>query len=234
MRLILLLAVAPLLVPAQYRNQYPNRPAAHAPGVPSRGMPVQALSAAHAPAPPAPLGLRGPGVGFTGINPGALRSHSFGHRDRRGAPIGYYAAPYFYSSYGDYGSSLFDPNAYSAPEEPNISFDATANLLGEQIQRLTAQVEQLRSEQQQQQQASAPPVNASGTPQEAPPETPITVVLRDGRRLQVASYAVMDRVFWDFSRQPARRIPLANIDVAASTKATEAAGGEFPELGMSR
>jgi len=59
-------------------------------------------------------------------------------------------------------------------------------------------------------------------------------VLRDGQQLQVASYAVMDRVFWDFSKQPARRIAVADIDVAASTKATEATGGEFPELTAGR
>jgi len=45
---------------------------------------------------------------------------------------------------------------------------------------------------------------------------------------------VMNKVFWDFSQQPARRIPIANIDVAASKKATEAAGAEFPELAVSR
>jgi hypothetical protein len=100
-------------------------------------------------------------------------------------------------------------------------------LLGEQIQRLSAQVEQLRSEQQ-----PAPPANVSQAPQDAPPVSPITVVLRNGGQLQVANYAVMDRVFWDFSQRPARRIPISDIDVAASTKATEAAGAEFPELAV--
>jgi hypothetical protein len=104
--------------------------------------------------------------------------------------------------------------------------------LGEQIQRLSAQVEQLRNEQQQ----GAPPAPPASVeaPQDAPPVVPITVVLRDGQQLQVSSYAVMNKVFWDFSNQPARRIPVANIDVAASKKATEAAGAEFPELAASR
>jgi len=140
-------------------------------------------------------------------------------------------APYYYP-FGDYGTSSFNPYPYDPADEPNPSAnaDVTANLLGEQIQRLSAQVEQLRSEQQ-----PAPPVNVSQAPQEAPPAAaPITVVLRDGQRLQVANYAVMDRVFWDFSKQPARRIAVADIDVAASAKATEAAGGEFPELAVGR
>ena len=236
MRLIVLLAIAPLLVLAQY----PNRPAARAPGEYSRGLPVQAHSAARPPVPPAPLGSRslGPGflngTGFIGSNRDA-RSYSSGRssarRDRRGVPVGYYMAPYYYP-FGDYGTSSFSPDPYDPADEPNPAgnADVTANLLGEQIQRLSAQVEQRRSEQQ-----PAPPANASQAPQEAPPAAaPITVVLRDGQRLQVANYAVMDRVFWDFSKQPARRIAVADIDVAASAKATEAEGGEFPELAAGR
>jgi hypothetical protein len=233
MRLIVLLVIAPLLV----RAQYPNRPAAHAPGEFSRGLPVQAHSAARPPVGPAPLGSRslGPGflngTGFIGNNGGGSRSHSSGRRDRQSLPLGYFAAPYYYP-FGDYGTSSFNPYPYDPADDPNASAgaDVTANLLGEQIQRLSAQVEQLKSEQQ-----PAPPANASqAAPQEAPPVAPITVVLRDGQRLQVASYAVMGRVFWDFSKQPGRRIPVADIDVAASTKATEAAGGEFPELAAGR
>jgi hypothetical protein len=219
MRLIVLVAIAPLLT----WGQYPNRPAAHAPApFALGGPPPRTTSAARPPRAPQPIG---------GLPYGAERgrSHSSGRHDRRGGAVGYFVGAPFYYSYGDYGSTIFD----TPPEDPNNSSDAavTANLLGEQIQRLSAQVEQLRTEQQ------PPPAPAAATPtapKDAPPVAPITVVLRDGQRLQVASYAVMDRVFWDFSRQPARRIPLANIDVAASTKATEAAGGEFPALAISQ
>jgi hypothetical protein len=220
MRLILLVAIAPLLA----WTQYPNRPAAHAPApFALGGPPPRTGSAARPPSAPQPIG---------GLPYGAERgrSHTSGRRDRRGGAIGYFVGAPFYYSYGDYGNNIFD----MPPEDPNVSADAdvTANLLGEQIQRLSAQVEQLRTEQQQST-APAPPVAAQAA-SEAPPVTPITVVLRDGRRLQVASYAVMNQMFWDFSQQPARRIPVASIDVTASTKATEAAGGEFPELAVSR
>jgi len=151
------------------------------------------------------------------------------HRSHRGRPGGYIVAAPFYYSYGEYGNSIFD----TPPEEPMVSpdVDVMANLLGEQIQRLSAQVEQLRNEQR-----PAPPAPSASVeaPQDAPPVVPITVVLRNGQQLQVSSYAVMNKVFWDFSQQPARRIPVDNIDVAASKKATEAAGAEFPELAVSR
>jgi hypothetical protein len=158
------------------------------------------------------------------------------HRSHRGRPGGYIVAAPFYYSYDPYGNSIFNGNGIfdTPPEEPSISpdVDVMANLLGEQIQRLSAQVEQLRNEQRQGA-APAPPASAEA-PQDAPPVVPITVVLRDGQQMKVSSYAVMNKVFWDFSQQPARRIPVANIDVAASKKATEAAGAEFPELAASR
>jgi hypothetical protein len=46
----------------------------------------------------------------------------------------------------------------------------------------------------------------------------------------VQNYAVMGDSFWDFSRQPARRIAISSLNIEASTKATEASGGEFPAL----
>ena len=223
MRFIVLAAMASLLASAQY-PRYPNRPAAHAPApFALGGPPPRTGSAARPPRAPTPIG---------GLPYGAERTANYwrgDHHSRRGYPGGYIVAAPFYYSYGDYGNSIFD----TPPEEPPVSNDADVmtNLLGEQIQRLSAQVEQLRNEQRQAAPAPAAPVEA---PQDAPPIVPITVVLRNGQQLHVSSYAVMNKVFWDFSQQPARRIPIANIDVAASKKATEAAGAEFPELSANR
>ena len=219
MRLILLAAMAPLLAPAQY----PNRPAAHAPApFALGGPPPRTGSAARPPRAPTPIG----GMPF---NSERTRNFRGDHRFRRSRPSAFIVGAPFYYSYGDYGNSIFD-----MPPEPPISNDADvmANLLGEQIQRLSAQVEELRNEQRQAA-APAPPASVE-VPQNAPPVVPITVVLRNGQQIKVSSYAVMNEVFWDFSQQPARRIPVANIDVAASKKATEAAGAEFPELAVSR
>jgi hypothetical protein len=231
MRLILLVGMAPMLVWAQH----PNRPAAHAPApFALGGPPPRTESAARPPRAPQPIGGLPFGAQRTGF-PRAFdrqRSHSSRRRDRRGA-VGYFVGAPFYYSYGDYGNSIFD-SPYGPMEDSNASSDTdvTANLLGEQLQRLSAQVEELKSEQRQAGPATAA---APAPPHDAPPPVaPITVVLRDGSRLQVASYAVMNRVFWDFSRQPARRIAVADIDIAASIKATASAGGEFPELATNR
>lgn len=75
----------------------------------------------------------------------------------------------------------------------------------------------------------ANPLTAPQTSQ-TQPSPPVTLVLHNGEKLQVQNYAVMGSTFWDFSKQPARRIPLSSIDLAASAKATEAAGAEFPPI----
>ncbi len=64
----------------------------------------------------------------------------------------------------------------------------------------------------------------------APPVPPIVVVLKTGQQLHVQSFAVMNGILWNFSGPVARKIPVSSIDVDASTKATEASGGELPSL----
>lgn len=203
-----------------------------------------------APIGPPPIGLQSPGVGYTGINPGALRGgrsffgsgeHGNGERWRHRDGYGYFGGGYLYVPYypySDYGSVPYN-NGYGYGPSDDVSqqsADVTANLLGEQIKQLSAEIQDLKASER----GYGPP------PQYGPPQgqeypipvpaqpdpaaEPITVVLKNGQQIKVQSYAVMDGKFWDFSRQPARRIPLSEIDMAASTKATEATGSEFPEL----
>jgi hypothetical protein len=98
----------------------------------------------------------------------------------------------------------------------------------EQVQRLSAQVSQLQAGQQAQAGLPAQPEPPS------PPRVPVTLILRNGQQFQVQNYAVMDKTFWDLTNQTARKIPIATIDIAASEKATEASGGEFPQLGSAQ
>jgi hypothetical protein len=168
--------------------------------------------------------------GYTGIRPGALKSYGYGRRDFRRVPYPYFFAPYYYpylgyadSAFPDYGYGS-DPGYYG-PADPNEGAMAE-NMLGDQINRLSAEVEQLKYGQPPQQVAPLPAAQQDTQP----PQTPVTLVLRNGQQLKVQNYAVMDQTFWDFSSQPARKIPISNIDVAASAKATMASGGDFPQL----
>jgi hypothetical protein len=111
-------------------------------------------------------------------------------------------------------------------------------MLGDQVDRLTAEVESLRNQKAMQPaQPAVPPTPsepyAAPGPQvqeRTPAEPPITVVLRNGRKFQAQNYAIMGQTFWDFSTQPAHRIPMAAINVPASVTASSANGAEFPNL----
>ena len=156
--------------------------------------------------------------------------HNDLRRPYRSLPYAYVAAPYYYPFFdwgGDYSSAAATPpppeDMSNGPDPATQAMLQSQAALGEQVQRLTAQVNDLVSGQQQAPQAP---------PEPTPPPIPLTVVLRDGQQLTVQNYAITANTLWDFSgKGAARKIPLANIDVAASTKATEANGGEFPTLG---
>jgi len=193
--------------------------------------------------------LRPHSAGFTGIRPGAYSQsggsyyYQGGRRgDRgRGGYLPYtYGLPYLpIFSYGDYGASQQNDAVADAISAQAQTAAATQNLLGEQVQRLSAEVENLRDQAASQ---PAPAQPSSATPQAqpapdpepAPPQPPITVVLKNGNRMQVQNYAVMGQTFWDFTTQPARKIPVSNINVAESINASNASGAEFPALTSAR
>lgn len=184
---------------------------------------------------PPPLGLRAPAApGFTGINPGALKSSSHYRHDYRRVPQAYFFAPYYYPFLG-YSDSSYDAYPpYDAAQDPNVqSAEVTANMLGQQIQNLSAQIDQLRMDKEaaRNQRAQSPDVPTPAQQEAAPPSPPIKLVLRTGQQIQVQDYAVVDGTFWDFTNQATRKIPISNIDIPASQKATEDAGAEFPQLG---
>src|SRR5581483_3514594 len=83
-----------------------------------------------------PLGLRAPAAGYTGINPGALRSSSrFYRRDHRHVPQAYFFAPYYYPFrvYSDSSYDAYPP--YDAAEDPKVQAETmNENMLGQQIQ----------------------------------------------------------------------------------------------------
>jgi hypothetical protein len=166
-------------------------------------------------------------------------------RDHR--PSVQFFAPYYYPSL-DYGGVGFDTgndspygNSYDSGPGPEDSATQAVlqsqGQLGQQVRRLTSEIEQLRERQNQ---AGSPyimrPPNAPGgaSSDEQPQNTvPVTLILHGGRTLKVKDYAVMNGVLWDFTVQPAHKIAVSDVDIEASAKATEAAGGEFPDLSAS-
>jgi hypothetical protein len=72
--------------------------------------------------------------------------------------------------------------------------------------------------------ASRDPASAKETNE--PGQTTV-LVFRDQRKEEVHNYAIVGQTLWIFSPQRTGKIPLAEIDLAASAKANEDRGVEF-------
>ena len=74
---------------------------------------------------------------------------------------------------------------------------------------------------------SAPPQNQSADP--APAEMiPATVlVFRDQRKEEIYNYAIVGETLWNFSSQRTEKIPLSDLDIAATSKANQERGVDF-------
>jgi hypothetical protein len=188
-----------------------------------------------------------------GVTPGATRNivTSQGKGSGRGGRgAGFVGIPVFggayFPGYTDFSSpsiSTFPGYASSGPipPPPDLGPNPVGNpgpdpgtdalmqaqsAMADQIRQLSAQLADLRMGQPN---TPAPQV-APSAPESDTSNAPIQVVLRNGQHYTVKSFAVMNGELWDFSNQRVRKIPVQNIDVAASSKATEDGGGQFPTL----
>jgi hypothetical protein len=143
-----------------------------------------------------------------------------------------------------YGPSLPDPSGPFNPVKPPVAPSAApaapsapalaepSSVMAGELERLSAEVNRLRD-------SPAPsippqaPSQAAVAPGSPSPGAPLILILQNGQRLKLQSYAVMNQTIWDFSAQPARSLPVSSIDMTTSQRATEAAGGEFPLLDAS-
>jgi hypothetical protein len=101
--------------------------------------------------------------------------------------------------------------------------EENAALAGE-VERLAEEVEMLRQERIS---AAAPPSPAAAAPvpQEVQPST--VLVYRDGHKDEAKNYAVLGQTLYVFEDETTRRIPFADLDLAATQKLNEERGVEF-------
>ncbi len=76
--------------------------------------------------------------------------------------------------------------------------------------------------------ALASPAEVAPGPPEPVVAQPTTVlVFKDGHRSEVVNYAIVGDTLFDFSGERARKIAIADLDIAATQKVNDAAGVEF-------
>lgn len=162
------------------------------------------------------------------------RRHDFLRRPGFRGPLWFPYVPYYgYYSYSPY----YDPFFYS------YDFSAYQNLynsdmqLGNQIDNLRLQLQQLRDQNEQLNQqlnrpAESPPqqqVEPSAPPRASEARPPATVlVFRDGHRREVRNYAIVGQTLWILSESGAQKVPLGNLDLDQTVKANEDRGLAFP------
>ena len=133
--------------------------------------------------------------------------------------------PYGYSPFysGPYLPSYADPY-YSAPPRSESNGD-----LAYQVQLLVREVERLREDHAH----PPPPVSKPPAPQPAPPPPPpvpepppppIALVFRDGRRLNIQSYAFVRQTLWLLGNQSSAKIAVSELDLDATQRANPGRG----------
>jgi len=140
-----------------------------------------------------------------------------------GLGLGFGYGPY-YPYYPYYPGDYYPPSP--EPVASNYDNGNSAQLTAD-VQRLTDEVEDLRSEEHRshsearQEDRSLPSMSA------VEPAAATTFVFHDGRRIGAQNYAITGQTLWIFNEHAARRIPLADLDVPATEKANSANGIEF-------
>ncbi len=122
--------------------------------------------------------------------------------------------PYWLPS-GGYETDQPAPEAAESGPDP----------LTAQVGNLAAQVEMMREDQAARESRGAPFPEPSVAPEEKPPTT--LFVYRDGRQMEVQNYAILGNTLWVFSDQTTRRVPLADLDLAATARVNGERGVDF-------
>ena len=188
------------------------------------------------------VGSRFGGSFSTGIHPRAFRSGSsfrgfrrpgFGPRRFANRVSFSTFSPGFFGYYGYpayYGGDFYSPaDYYPSYDYYGSSYYSTQNDIARQqqdIDRLEDEVASLREQRQSQQR------DARDTPMPEPESrsvisTPTLLVFRDKHTQEVQNYAIIGQTLWIFSEQRAKRVPLPELDVPATTKLNEERGVEF-------
>jgi len=130
-----------------------------------------------------------------------------------GSPYPSFYDPYWYSSiYSAFPYVSSESHYDVSPSQAQIQTD-----LANQVERLTTEVEQLRQDQAN----LLSQLSQASPPRQAPeaPASPVTLVFRDGRRLNIQNYAIVRGSLWALEEFMSTRIPLNDLDLDATRRA---------------
>jgi hypothetical protein len=156
--------------------------------------------------------------------------HAFARRFRR--PIFVFAGGYWYpawGSYDDFGENWEDsqgaaPYYSSGPNAPyEAAYSADANAEESEIARLSSEVAQL----QEQRTTPPTPCNCAHPKEQRSSNEKAVLIFRDKHQEEIENYAIVGKTLWILDQDRARKIPLAQIDIAATNQANANRGVDF-------
>jgi hypothetical protein len=179
---------------------------------------------------PAFLGAPRAGVRFgTGFRPPVFFPNRFEHnRFFRAYPLGYYGAYYGYPLVSTYPGFYADyPYPSTVDSYPGYNtaasyFDPDEQFQQSQVERLEHEVDGLRAERDARSSAAA-----DAPRRETEPQPTTVLVFRDQHTEEVGNYAIVGPTLWIFTEQQARKVPVDNLDIAATKKANDDRGVDF-------
>lgn len=170
-----------------------------------------------------------PRFGFRGGFPGRFHSRfgsSFAFYGAFGYPFYGFYASYGYPWYGAYAYPVYSYPAYSYPvaesssrydSDLDYSYQQKRNM--EELDRLEDRVTRLED-----QRAAA---NVPRPPQyeaQVKSASPIVLIFRDKHSQEAENYAIVGQTIWLFNEKRATRVPLSEIDTAATERANQDRG----------
>jgi hypothetical protein len=130
-----------------------------------------------------------------------------------------------------YPAPIVPAPIYLAPlytPSPYLSLRQTKSIPVDQVEELSRRLGRLTEEIQRMQEGRPTPQTA---PEPAPSlETtalPTILVFRDGRQMEIQDYAIADQTLWVFMERGSTKIPIADLDLEATTNINAGRGVRF-------
>jgi hypothetical protein len=179
---------------------------------------------------------RGFGPGFNsgfrsgfdrGLRPGFDRGfdrgfrRGFGRFDNRSAVLSpFFGFPFFSTGIDPfYSGPLFTAPPFITPDQTTQSIGGqTGEDLRSQVGQLTTELQQLQAE------LAVARGKSTSTSAAAQNASAVTLILKDGRRIEAAGYALVGPTLWILNVQDATRISLSDVDVDATQKENQKRG----------
>jgi hypothetical protein len=166
------------------------------------------------------------GLYSRGFNNGRL--HTYGFRNNRCYGCAWGGYGYGYPYYG----GLIDPYWWF---DPGTSYDPDQqyqNGLANEMNQQSLEEQQMRQQADASQDpyvrsAPTPPHHQARSSQPTESIQPTVLVFRDQHREEAQNYAIVGQTLWNFAPGQTQKIPLSDLDLAATTKANDDRGVTF-------